>query len=311
MTSDFGDRNKTGPAGTGGGNDPSRPQSAGSERSILPDERAFGQTLDPEPGRRRDTASVASTPRDEVPRKSDRQSAGPALHDDKHRLESAIKRETADAKDAARTAYEGAKQQAEDLSASVKAHVAAEAEAGMDKAGSSLGDFASAIRKASEELGERDQSMAANMMREVASGIEQAATSIQGRSLPELGRSVAGFARRQPTAFLLGATLAGIALGRLARASGGHGGSETRSAGTPLGQGSPAPDGDRPGAAPPSASGQRPPGFGSPSAARAYAPPSSAAVRDDAAAAAGAGLEKQSASSSVSTPLPGDNDHAR
>src|SRR3546814_8212169 len=91
-----------------------------------------------------------------------------------------------------------------------------------------MDDFAAAVRKASDELGERDRSMAANMVREVANGLEQASRSVHGQSLQDVTRSVADFARQQPTTFLVGAALAGLALGRFVRASGEHEGAHTR-----------------------------------------------------------------------------------
>ncbi|MBC8130319.1 MAG: hypothetical protein H7Y08_08355, partial [Rhizobiaceae bacterium] len=121
-------------------------------------------------------------------------------------------------------AQEAAKNDGADFAASVKDRVFKEAEHGKETVSSGLEDFAAAIRKASEELGNRDQSMASTLVREVASGLERATGSIKGKSVQELTQSVTGFARRQPTAFLVGAALAGIALGRFARASGeGHG----------------------------------------------------------------------------------------
>lgn len=103
-------------------------------------------------------------------------------------------------------------------------------EKGKSQITSSIDDFAAAVRKASDELGERDQSMAANLVREVANGLEQATGAIQGKSVQDLTRSVASFARRQPTTFLIGAALAGVALGRFARASSDHSDTGSRSA---------------------------------------------------------------------------------
>ncbi|MCK5930946.1 MAG: hypothetical protein KAG89_02145 [Fulvimarina manganoxydans] len=87
---------------------------------------------------------------------------------------------------------------------------------------SSLDDFAAAVRKASDELGERDQSMASHLVREVAGGLEHASRNIGGRDVGELTRSVASFARERPGVFMAGMALAGLALGRFVRASGEH-----------------------------------------------------------------------------------------
>lgn len=88
---------------------------------------------------------------------------------------------------------------------------------------SSLDDFAAAIRKASDELGERDQSMASHLVREVAGGLEQASRSIGGRDVGELTHSVAAFAREKPGMFMAGMALVGLGLGRFVQASADHG----------------------------------------------------------------------------------------
>ncbi|WP_152047213.1 hypothetical protein [Aureimonas psammosilenae] len=145
------------------------------------------------------------------------------LHDDGHRVGDALNREASDAKSAIAGASEDLRKGAADLASTAKQRLADQAEQGKEQASSSLGDFAAAIRKASDELGQRDQSMAAGLVRELATGIEQAAGSIKGQNLQDISRSVTDFARRQPTTFLIGVALAGVALGRFARATGEHG----------------------------------------------------------------------------------------
>jgi len=133
-----------------------------------------------------------------------------------------LDREGASARDAASQAAGSIRDQAASLASGVRETAEAKAETGISAAASSLDDFTAAIRKASDELGERDQSMAAQLVREAASGLEQASGALKGKSVGEVTQSLAGFARRQPAAFLVGATLAGIALGRFARASSDH-----------------------------------------------------------------------------------------
>lgn len=160
-----------------------------------------------------------------------------------------LAREAASARDKVSQASETIQSQAAGLASSaastIKDKAREGAEFGRQQAASSIGDFAAAIRKASDELGSRDQSMVAGLVREVASGLEQVSHSIEGQSVQDLTRSVAGFARRQPTAFLVGAALAGIALGRFARASSEHAQSYDQGSGV-YGQGSGA-SGPRPG----------------------------------------------------------------
>jgi hypothetical protein len=57
------------------------------------------------------------------------------------------------------------------------------------------------------------------MLREAAKGVAGLADALHGRSVGELVANVAEFGRRNPVAFLGGATLAGFALARLATAS--------------------------------------------------------------------------------------------
>ncbi|KQT64414.1 MULTISPECIES: hypothetical protein [unclassified Aureimonas] len=141
---------------------------------------------------------------------------------EKDRFANAVDRETGSARAELSSATESVKQGVSSLGETAREKAAEGVEKGKAQLTSSIGDFAAAVRKASDELGERDQSMAAGLVREVANGLEQATGAIEGRSLQDLSRSVASFARRQPTTFLIGAALAGIALGRFARASGEH-----------------------------------------------------------------------------------------
>lgn len=143
-------------------------------------------------------------------------------NDTADRVRAAATREADSAREEASRAGQSVRSEASRLASGAKEKAMEQAEAGKSIAAENLNDFTAAVRKASEELGERDQSMAANLVREAASGLEQVAGAIQGKSVQELTRSVAGFARRQPAAFLIGAALAGVALGRFARASGEH-----------------------------------------------------------------------------------------
>lgn len=131
-------------------------------------------------------------------------------------------REAGAAREEAQKLGETVREQAQDFAGKAKDRVYEEAETGKETVAGGLDDFAAAVRKASDELGDRDQSMASKLVREVAGGLEDASRSIHGRSIEDLTRSVTGFARRRPTTFLVGAALAGVALGRFARASGEH-----------------------------------------------------------------------------------------
>jgi uncharacterized protein YukE len=91
-------------------------------------------------------------------------------------------------------------------------------ESGKSALADSLDDFTAAIRKASDELNERDQQSAANLVREAALGLEHVTQAMKDRSVQDLAGSISSFARERPTMFFIGAALAGIALGRFARA---------------------------------------------------------------------------------------------
>ena len=93
------------------------------------------------------------------------------------------------------------------------------AEEGKQVAASHLTDFAKAVRRASDELSERDQGVAAKLVTEAADGLEKVAASVSGTSMDEMLGSVQSFARRNPGAFIVGSVLAGVALGRFAKAS--------------------------------------------------------------------------------------------
>jgi hypothetical protein len=148
------------------------------------------------------------------------QSKAPAKVDrDLERAKSAVESEVEAAKGKLNQAGESLRSTASDAVEKTKTVVSDQAEGGKDAVAASMHDFASAVRKASDELGSRDQSMAANLVREVASGLEDASRSLQGSSIGDLTRSVSDFARRQPSAFLIGAAVAGIALGRFVKAT--------------------------------------------------------------------------------------------
>lgn len=92
-------------------------------------------------------------------------------------------------------------------------------EGGKQAVTDSLEAFAQAIRRASDELNERDQTMAAQLIRQGASTLERVTRSIEGTSLDDMVRQVRTFARNNPMAFVGGAMLAGFAVARFARAS--------------------------------------------------------------------------------------------
>ena len=76
------------------------------------------------------------------------------------------------------------------------------------------------MKRAGEDLSERDHTMAAQVVRQAANGLESLSRSVNGATFEDMVDSVRNFGRSNPAAFIGGAVLAGLALGRFARASG-------------------------------------------------------------------------------------------
>lgn len=89
------------------------------------------------------------------------------------------------------------------------------AEAGAE----TLGQFAQAIRKAGDELAQNDQSMVSRFVVQAADGLENFSHTLANKRPEELLDSVRELGRRNPTAFIAGAVIAGLAIGRFMRAS--------------------------------------------------------------------------------------------
>ena len=122
------------------------------------------------------------------------------------------------------------KQMAEDAAQVVKREAASFAEGAREKAvenidqqteaaGRTLGDFANAVRRAGDELARSDQSMAIHLVRQAADGLEGFARSLTDKRPEEMLQAVREFGRRNPTAFIAGSVLAGVAIGRFLRSS--------------------------------------------------------------------------------------------
>ncbi|MCQ0990417.1 hypothetical protein [Jiella marina] len=142
-------------------------------------------------------------------------SSGP----DHDRLKSRMDEEARAARHEGEHAREHAKADARAFADQAKDRAYQGADQAKQTVSSDLEDFAAAVRKASDELGERDQSMASQLVREVAGGLEHASRNIGGRDVGELTRSVAAFGRERPVVFMAGMALAGLALGRFVQAS--------------------------------------------------------------------------------------------
>jgi hypothetical protein len=137
------------------------------------------------------------------------------LRDDANRLKEEATRQGS-------AAYESLKESARGLGDQAKEKVSSYATAQKGYVSESLGEFAQAIRRASDDLNQRDQTMAAQMVRQAASGLESLSRSVDGASFEDMIDSVRQFGRQHPLAFIGGAVLAGLAIGRFARASAHH-----------------------------------------------------------------------------------------
>lgn len=91
----------------------------------------------------------------------------------------------------------------------------AQGEAYRDAAAESAGRFATALRRASDELG--DGSTPERMIGQMAEGIADATDNLRDKSIEDIARGANDFARRNPVAFIGGAALLGFAAARLFR----------------------------------------------------------------------------------------------
>jgi hypothetical protein len=92
-------------------------------------------------------------------------------------------------------------------------------ESGAGVAASTLGDMADALRRAGDELADRDRTGAAGIAQSVARGLGGFAQSLGERSADDLADDIRRFGRSNPTAFIGLSLLAGFAIGRLLTSS--------------------------------------------------------------------------------------------
>jgi len=114
------------------------------------------------------------------------------------------------------------KQEAQSFASAAQDRVRAEAQRGTNVAGKTLGDFANAVRRAGDDLAENDQSPASQLVRRAADGLESLSRNLADKEPGDLLNAVRDFGRRNPAAFIGGAVLLGLAIGRFARASERH-----------------------------------------------------------------------------------------
>ncbi|MBX3486177.1 hypothetical protein [Phenylobacterium sp.] len=116
-------------------------------------------------------------------------------------------------------AGETLKAEAQSFASAAQDRVRSEAHRGAQAGARTLGDFANAVRRAGDELASADQSPASRIVRQAADGLESLSRNLAGKEPGDLVDAVRDFGRRNPAAFIGGAVLAGIAIGRFVRAS--------------------------------------------------------------------------------------------
>lgn len=126
------------------------------------------------------------------------------------------------AQDALHRAGEEVAHSARQAAESARAAATEQVEQQKAAASESLNAFAQAIHRASDELGQHDQTAAARLVHEAANGLENLSRSLSQQNLSDMVESMREFGRRNPAALAGGAALAGLALGRLARSSRHH-----------------------------------------------------------------------------------------
>lgn len=111
------------------------------------------------------------------------------------------------------------KAEAQSFASAAQDRVRAEAQKGTQAGAKTLGDFANAVRRAGDELSQTDQSPASRLVRQAADGLESLSRNLADKDPGDLLNAVRDFGRKNPAAFIGGAVLVGLALGRFARAS--------------------------------------------------------------------------------------------
>ncbi|HEX7885400.1 MAG TPA: hypothetical protein VF474_05440 [Phenylobacterium sp.] len=128
-------------------------------------------------------------------------------------------RRTDQAKQMVGQAGQALKAEAQSFASVAQDRVRAEAQKGTQAGAKTLGDFANAVRRAGDELAGSDQSPASRLVRQAADGLESFSRSLVDKEPGDLLNAVRDFGRRNPAAFIGGAVLVGLAVGRFARAS--------------------------------------------------------------------------------------------
>lgn len=123
------------------------------------------------------------------------------------------------AKEIVGQAGQALKAEAQSFATAAQDRVRSEAQKGTQAGAKTLGDFANAVRRAGDELASADQSPASRLVQQAADSLESLSRNLADKEPGELLNAVRDFGRKNPSAFIGGAVLVGLAVGRFARAS--------------------------------------------------------------------------------------------
>jgi len=130
-----------------------------------------------------------------------------------------VRRRTEQARQLVGDAGHALKAEAQSFASAAQDRVRAEAQRGTQASARTLGEFANAVRRAGDELSQSDQTPASRLVQQAADGLESLSRNLADKEPGDLLNAVRDFGRRNPAAFIGGAVLVGLALGRFARAS--------------------------------------------------------------------------------------------
>lgn len=116
-------------------------------------------------------------------------------------------------------ARERVKDEAVSFAQSAREKAAVAVEERQHKVTGAIGDFANAIRRAGDDLNQNNQGMTAQLLTRGADSLEGLSRTIDGKTPGEMLNAVRDFGRRHPVAFIGGAVLVGLAVGRFVRSS--------------------------------------------------------------------------------------------
>lgn len=138
---------------------------------------------------------------------------------DGEKAKAAIEREADAARAELSDVRDAVSEKVSEFAAEGRATALRQGETAKNSAADGLKTVANAIRGAGDDLDGGNQSAPGQMLNQAASSLEDFSSALANRSVGELIDDVRSFGRSNPTAFVLGSVLAGVAIGRFARSS--------------------------------------------------------------------------------------------